>query len=36
MQNNIYNAQFRGNVLIFGKTGFGKTHFVQKFGLKNF
>ena len=36
MQNNIYNAQFRGNVLIVGKTGFGKTHFLQKSGLKNF
>ena len=36
MQNNIYKAQFRGNVLIVGKTGFEKTHFVQKSGLKNF
>ena len=36
MQNNIYDAQFRGNVLIVGKTGCGKTHFVQKLGLSNF
>ena len=28
--------QFRGNVLIVGKTGCGKTHFVQKLGLNNF
>ena len=36
MQNNIYDVQFRGNVLIVGKTGCGKTHFVQKLGLNNF
>ena len=36
MQNNIYEAQFRGNILIAGKTGCGKTHFVQKLGLTNF
>ena len=36
MQNNIYDAQFRGNILIAGKTGCGKTYFVQKFGLNNF
>ena len=35
MQNNIYELQFRGNVLIVGKTGCGKTHFVQKLGLNN-
>ena len=26
----IYNEQFRGNVLIIGKTGCRKTYFVQK------
>ena len=35
MQNNIYNAQFRGNVLVAGKTGCGKIHFVQKLGLNS-
>ena len=33
MSNNIYNAQFRGSVLIVEKTGCGKTYFVQKLGL---
>ena len=36
MQNNIYDMQFRGNILIVGKTGCGKTHFVQKLGLNIF
>ena len=36
MQNNIYNEQFRGNILVVGKTGCGKTSFVQKLGLNNF
>ena len=36
MQSNIYDAQFEGNVLIVGKTGCGKTYFVQKLGLHNF
>ena len=36
MQNNIYDTQFRRNILIVGKTGCGKTHFVQKLGLNNF
>ena len=36
MQSNIYDAQFRGNVLIVEKTGCEKTHFVQKLGLNNF
>ena len=35
MQNNIYDAQFRGNILIVGKTGCEKTRFVQKLGLNN-
>ena len=36
MQSNIYDVQFRENVLIVGKTGCGKTHFVQKLDLHNF
>ena len=36
MQNNIYDTQFRRNILIVGKIGCGKTHFVQKLGLNNF
>ena len=36
MQSNISDAQFRGNVLIVGKTGYGKTYFAQKLGLHNF
>ena len=27
--NKIYHAQFRGNILVVGKTGCGKTHFLQ-------
>ena len=29
----IYDSQFRGNVLVVGKTGCGKTTFLQKLGL---
>ena len=36
MQNNIYGMQFRGNILIVGKKGCRKSHFVQKLGLNNF
>ena len=36
MQNNIYDGQFRGNILVVGITGCGKTSFVQKLGLNNF
>ena len=36
MQDNIYDAQFRGNILSIGKTGCRKTHFVQKLVLNNF
>ena len=32
----IYNKQFQGNILVVGKTGCGKTHFVQKVGLNKF
>ena len=33
---NIYNGQFRGNILVVGKTGSGKTYFLQKLDLHNF
>ena len=32
----IYNEQFRGNVLIIGKTGCRKTYFVQKLAANFF
>ena len=33
----IYDGQFQGNILVvFVKTGCGKTHFLQKLGLNNF
>ena len=32
----VYDGQFRGNVLVVGKTGCGKTTFLQKLGLHNF
>ena len=33
---NIYEGQFRSNILVVGKTGCGKTYFLQKLGLHNF
>ena len=33
---NIYDGQFRDNILVVGKTGCGKTYFLQKLGLHNF
>ena len=32
----IYDGQFRGNVLVVGRAGCGKTYFLQKLGLHNF
>ena len=32
----IYDDQFRGNVLLVGKTGCGKIIFLEKFGINNF
>ena len=32
----IYNGQFYGNVLVVGRTGCGKTTFLEKLGLNNF
>ena len=29
----IYHGQFRSNVLVVGKTGCGKTTFLQKLGI---
>ena len=34
--NKIYDAQFRGNILVVGKTECGKTHFLQKLALNKF
>ena len=32
----IYDGQFRGNILAVGRTGCGKTTFLEKLGLNNF
>ena len=32
----IYNGQFYGNVLVAGRTGCGKSTFLEKLGLNNF
>ena len=32
----IYHGQFYGNILIVGRTGCGKTTFLEKLGLNNF
>ena len=32
----IYDGQFRGNILVIGKTSCGKTYFLQKLALNNF
>ena len=34
--NKIYDGQFRGNILVVGKTGCGKTHFLQKLAVNKF
>ena len=34
--NKIYDAQLRGNILVVGKTGCGKTHFLQKLAVNKF
>ena len=34
--NSIYDGQFRGNILVVGRTGCGKTKFLEKLGLNNF
>ena len=31
-----YDGQFSGNVLVVGRTGCGKTTFLEKLGLDNF
>ena len=32
----IYNGQFYGKILVVGRTGCGKTTFLEKLGLNNF
>ena len=32
----IYNGQFSGNILVVGRTGCGKTTFLEKLGLNKF
>ena len=32
----IYNGEFYGNILVVGRTGCGKTTFLEKLGLNNF
>ena len=36
MENYVYDEKFSGNILIVGRTGCGKTTFVQKLALNNF
>ena len=36
MVNYVYGRQVRGNVLIVGRTGCGKTYFIQKSVANNF
>ena len=31
-----YDGQFRGNILVVGRTGYGKITFLEKLGLNNF
>ena len=31
-----YDGQFRGNILVVGRTSCGKTTFLEKLGLNNF
>ena len=32
----IYDGQFRGNILVLGRTDSGKTYFIQQLALNNF
>ena len=32
----VYNGQFHGNILVVGRTGCGKTAFLEKLSLNNF
>ena len=34
--NRIYDGQFRNNILVVGKTGCRKTHFLQKLAVNKF
>ena len=34
VENKIYNGQFNGNILVVGRTGCGKTTFLEKLAIK--
>ena len=34
--NDIYNGQFNGNILLVGRTGCGKTTFLEKLAINKF
>ena len=36
LNNDIYNGQFNGNILVTGRSGCGKTTFLEKLALNNF
>ena len=36
MQNYVYNAKFSKNIIIVGRTGWGKTYFTQKLAINRF
>ena len=36
LNNDIYNGQFNGNILVIGRSGCGKTTFLEKLALNNF
>ena len=36
LNNDIYNGQFNGNILVVGRSGCGKTTFLEKLALNNF
>ena len=36
LNNDIYNGQFNGNILVVGRSGCGKTAFLEKLALNNF
>ena len=36
MQNYVYHRKLQRNVLVVGRTNYGKTHFVQKLAANNF
>ena len=36
VENKIYNGQFNGNILVVGRTGCGKTTFLEKLAINKF